>query len=260
MRIALGLEYDGFAFCGWQSQTQGCGIQDYLQRSLSEIAGHAVTVTTAARTDTGVHALLQVVHFDTTARRPLSAWKRGVNSLLPPSISVLWAQSVPEDFHARYSARQRHYRYILLNREARAGTQYGKVGWYHAPLSLSDMQIAAACLLGIHDFSAFRSSECQAATPVRHMHEVSIVQHHDYFVFAFSANAFLQHMIRNIVGCLIYAGSGKYPPEKLAEILASRDRTLAAPTFSPHGLYLYGISYDETWELPKAKPGLVFVD
>lgn len=260
MRIALGLEYDGFAFCGWQSQTQRCGIQDYLQTNLSKIAAHAITVTTAARTDTGVHALLQVVHFDTHAQRPLTAWKRGVNSLLPKSISVQWAMPVGENFHARYSARQRHYRYLLLNRAARPGTQHGKVGWYPMPLNLADMQNAANYLLGEHDFSAFRASECQAATPVRHMHEVSIAKHNDYFVFSFSANAFLQHMIRNIVGCLIYVGSGKYPPATLAEILISRDRTKSAPTFSPYGLYLCGISYDDVWALPAANKDLVFID
>ncbi len=260
MRIALGLEYDGLHFCGWQSQANHCGIQDYLQTALSEIAGHTITVTTAARTDTGVHALGQVIHFDTEAVRPLTAWMRGVNSLLPSSISVQWAKPVAESFHARYSARQRHYRYVLLNRAARPAALHGKVGWYHPPLNLLDMQEAAEFLRGVHDFSAFRASECQATTPVRHMHEVSIVKYNDYFIFAFSANAFLHHMIRNIVGCLIYVGSGKYPTSRLKEILLSRDRTQAAPTFSPHGLYLYGITYDETWDFPRGKNGLLLIE
>lgn len=260
MKIALGLEYNGFSFCGWQSQANRCGVQDYLQASLRVVAGEDITVTTAARTDAGVHALQQVVHFDTGVERPLSAWTRGVNSHLPEAIGVQWAVQVPDAFHARYSATRRHYRYILLNRATRAATQYGKVGWFHQPLKLSDMQQAAELLLGEHDFSAFRSSECQAATPVRHMYSAEIIQYGEHFVFSFSANAFLQHMIRNIVGCLIYVGCGKYPPETLRQILVSRNRGKAAPTFSPHGLYLDGVTYDDVWGLPVSKKGVVLID
>lgn len=250
MRIALGLEYDGGAFYGWQSQTGGRTVQDALQGALSQIAGAAIAVTAAGRTDTGVHALEQVVHFDTEVERPLSAWVRGANALLQDSIAVRWAHPVPEEFHARFSAHGRSYRYLLLNRAVRPAINTGKVGWFHAPLDMVSMQVAASYLLGEHDFSAFRASECQAKSPVKNLQQLDIRQQGDMIVFDLSAGAFLHHMVRNIVGCLVYVGKGKYPPEWIAEVLESGDRSRAAPTFSPDGLYLRRIKYEAKWGLP----------
>lgn len=251
MRVALGIEYDGSDYNGWQIQTSVGTVQGELQKALSSIAGEPIAVTAAGRTDTGVHALEQVVHFDTDVERPLTAWVRGANALLPDSIAVLWAHAVPDDFHARFSAQARSYRYLLLNRPVRSAVQHGKAGWFHAPLDLDRMREAAACLIGEHDFSAFRASGCQARTPVKNLAELDIRLHGDMIVFNLTANAFLHHMVRNIVGCLVYVGKGKYPPSWLAEVLAGRDRSKAAPTFAPDGLYLRHISYDAKWELPQ---------
>lgn len=250
VRIALGLEYNGGAFCGWQSQPEGCGVQDALERALAGIAAEPVRATTAGRTDTGVHALRQVVHFDTAAVRPLSAWVRGVNALLPDSVGVLWAREVPEEFHARFSAFERRYRYRLLNRPVRPALFTGKVGWFHHPLDMEAMARGAAYLVGEHDFSAFRAAECQAKSPVKNLRQLEIRREGDLILFDLAANAFLHHMVRNIVGCLVYVGKGKHPPEWMAGLLESRDRRLAAPTFSPDGLYLTGIGYDPKWGLP----------
>ena len=253
MRIALGVEYDGSPFFGWQSQPDGHTVQDALQAALGGIAGEPVAIIAAGRTDTGVHALEQVVHFDTGVERPLSAWVRGANALLPKSIAVLWAHPVPEEFHARFSAHARSYRYLLINRPVRSAVQYGKVGWFHAPLDVAAMQAAARLLLGEHDFSAFRSSQCQAKSPVKTLAQLDINQHGDTIVFELTAGAFLHHMVRNIVGCLVYIGKGKYPPEWIGEVLAGRERSLAAPTFAPDGLYLSRIKYDDKWSLPQMK-------
>ena len=249
-RIALGLEYDGRSFCGWQTQPQACSIQDALEAALSQIAGEALPVVCAGRTDAGVHALAQVVHFDTEVERPLSAWVRGVNALLPSSVSVCWSRAVAPDFHARYSAVARRYRYLLLNRASRPGLGTGRVGWFHASLGLRQMQQAANLLLGEHDFSAFRAAECQAKSPVRHLSELAIQQHQDLLVFDFRANAFLHHMVRNIVGSLVYVGNGKHPPQWIAEVLKNRERQYAAPTFAPDGLYLSAVEYDAEWAIP----------
>ena len=250
MRIALGLEYDGSSFCGWQSQPSGCGVQDYLERALEQIAGHPLRVVTAGRTDTGVHALGQVVHFDTEVLRPDSAWVRGVNAFLPPSVAIQWSKPVTDDFHARFGAVERAYRYVLLNQTVRPGLMQGKVGWYHLPLDVEAMRVAANMLLGEHDFSAFRAAECQAKSPVKHMRAIEIVQQGNFIVFELRANAFLHHMVRNIVGSLIYVGNGKNNPDWMQSLLACADRTMAAPTFSPAGLYLAKISYDPKWALP----------
>ncbi|TXT24143.1 MAG: tRNA pseudouridine38-40 synthase [Gallionellaceae bacterium] len=249
MRIALGVEYDGSPYSGWQSQPDVPNIQDTLQAALSGIAGGSVSVIAAGRTDAGVHALEQVVHFDTVAERPLSAWVRGTNALLPSSIAVLWAQPVPDEFHARFSAQARSYRYQLINRPVRTASQHGKAGWFHAPLDVGQMREAAQHLLGEHDFSAFRASECQAKTPVKNLAQLDIRKDGDVIVFDLTANAFLHHMVRNIVGCLVYVGKGKHPPEWMKEILESRNRNQAAPTFAPDGLYLRNITYDAKWEL-----------
>ena len=251
MRIALGVEYDGGSYCGWQSQPGGATVQDTLESVLSRIANERVSVVAAGRTDTGVHALEQVAHFDTTADRPLSAWVRGVNTLLPKSIAVRWAHPVPDEFNARFSAEGRSYRYLLVNRSVRSAVHAGRAGWYHLPLDIEAMRAAAQCLLGEHDFSAFRAAECQAKSPVKQMYRIDIQCDGDMLVFDVSASAFLHHMVRNLVGCLVYVGKGKYPPCWLEEVLLSRERRLAAPTFAPDGLYLRRIHYDAKWGLPQ---------
>jgi tRNA pseudouridine38-40 synthase len=254
MRIALGLEYDGSRFCGWQSQPSGCGVQDALEQALSAIAGEPVRTITAGRTDTGVHALAQVVHFDTSAERPLSAWVRGTNALLPDSIGVLWALPVADEFHARFSAKERRYLYLLLNRPVRPALAAGSTGWFHLPLNVEAMQEGADHLIGEHDFSAFRAAECQAKSPVRCMTKLDIRRSGDCIEFDLSANAFLHHMVRNIVGSLVYVGKGKHPPDWIKELLESRDRTRAAPTFAPGGLYLASIAYEPMWGLSENLP------
>ncbi|MCB1916078.1 MAG: tRNA pseudouridine(38-40) synthase TruA [Rhodocyclaceae bacterium] len=249
-RIALGLEYDGRGFTGWQTQPDRRGVQNALEAALGIIADEPVTSVCAGRTDSGVHATVQVVHFDTAAERPLTAWVRGVNSHLPHTVSALWAREVPPDFHARFAARARHYRYLLLNRPVRPGLLTGRVGWYHRPLDAGRMRRAAQCLLGSHDFSAFRAAGCQAASPIRDLRRVAVETRHELIAFDFEANAFLHHMIRNLVGALVYVGSGKWPVERLADVLRGRDRTRAAPTFAPDGLYLCGVEYPPKWPLP----------
>lgn len=250
MRIALGVEYDGSLFFGWQSQPAGRTVQDELQAALSGIADQAIAITAAGRTDAGVHALEQVVHFDTGVERPLSAWVRGVNALLPKSIAVLWAHAVPEEFHARFSAQARSYRYLLINRPVRSAVQYGKVGWFHAPLNVEPMREAAQFLMGEHDFSAFRAAECQAKSPIKNLTQLDITRQGDMIIFDLTAGAFLHHMVRNMVGCLVYVGKGKHPPQWMQQVLQGRERSLAAPTFAPDGLYLRRITYDAKWGLP----------
>ena len=251
MRIALGVEYDGSPYCGWQSQQEVLTVQDTLQRALSQIAGEPIAINAAGRTDAGVHALEQVVHFDTSAERPLTAWVRGVNTMLPGSIAVRWAHPVPDEFHARFSAHGRSYRYLLINRPTRSAIHAGKVGWFHLPLDIDAMRAAAQCLLGEHDFSAFRAAECQAKSPVKHLHQLDISLQGEMLIFDLGANAFLHHMVRNIVGCLVYVGKGKYPPGWLAEVRDGRIRRHAAPTFAPDGLYLRRITYEAKWGLPQ---------
>ncbi len=253
MRIALGVEYDGSGYNGWQSQPDVPNVQDALQRALSGIAGEDISILAAGRTDTGVHALEQVVHFDTGVHRPLSAWVRGTNAMLPRDIAVLWAHAVPDEFHARFSAQARSYQYVLVNRPSRIGVHHGKVGWFHAPLDVAAMREAARYLLGEHDFSSFRAAECQAKTPVKILTRLDIQQRGDTIFFDLTANAFLHHMVRNIVGCLIYVGKGKHPPSWMKEVLEQRNRIHAAPTFAPDGLYLQRIHYDPKWNLPQLK-------
>jgi tRNA pseudouridine38-40 synthase len=250
VRYALGVEYDGAAYFGWQTQLHADTVQDALERALSLVAGCAVKTTCAGRTDAGVHALMQVVHFDVEVSRPDSAWVRGTNANLPPHVSVTWARRVPENFHARFSALARHYRYLLLNHPVRPALLHGKVGWHHSPLDLDAMRVAANSLLGEHDFSAFRASECQAKSPVRTLRRLDIIVEGDLIVFDLEANAFLHHMVRNIVGALVYVGNGRQPPSWMDEILVGRDRAKAAPTFDSAGLYLSGVEYGPEWSLP----------
>jgi len=258
MKFAIGLSYCGAGMEGWQSQPSGNTVQDHLARALSEISGEPITVTGAGRTDAGVHASAQVAHFETSVERPESAWVRGANSLLPEEIAVQWATPVPGDFHARYSAVSRSYRYVLYNHPVRPALLAGRTGWFHLPLDLEKMRKAVDRLIGEHDFSSFRSAECQAKSPVRVVQSAGIRASGAYFLFDFTANAFLHHMIRNIVGCLVYVGKGNQPPQWISELIAARDRRLAAPTYSAEGLYLSGVRYDARWSLPAFPPMMPF--
>jgi len=250
MRYALGISYDGYHFCGWQSQPNMCGVQDALESAIASVAQHEVRVHAAGRTDTGVHALGQVIHFDTSAARPLSAWVRGVNAHLPDTVRVEWVREVDEGFHARFSAFSRSYQYLLYCAPVAPALMATKAGWFHLPLDFSAMHEAAGYLKGEHDFSAFRASECQAKSPVRTLTQAEVREAGKYFIFEFSANAFLQHQVRNMIGALIYVGKGAHPPTYIKELLQKRDRTLSPPTFSPSGLYLTSVGYDEKWNLP----------
>jgi len=247
----LGLEYDGAGFHGWQSQASGRGVQDSLEQALAGIGGVPTRLHAAGRTDRGVHASMQVAHFDPLQERPVQAWVRGVNALLPRELAVRWACPVSSDFHARFSALARSYSYLLLNAPTRPALAHRRAGWFHSPLDVEAMRAGARLLLGEHDFSAFRGAQCQAATPVRTLHELSIERCADYLRFDLRANAFLHHMVRNIVGSLVYVGAHRQPPEWLAELLSGRDRNRAAPTFAADGLYLTGVEYDGKWGLPE---------
>ena len=262
MKIALALEYDGSRYHGWQTQPGCLSLQVTLEEALSKIAcDKKIKVVAAGRTDAGVHALSQVVHFETSIIRPQTAWVRGVNALLPPDMSVLWACGVDNQFHARHSALERYYVYYLLNRPSRPGLNQHKVGWFHEPLNIENMQEAACHLLGEHDFSTFRTAECQAKNPIRNLSILTITRQEDLIKFEFRANGFLHHMVRNIVGSLVYVGAGRNRPNWIETLLLSRDRKLAAPTFSPHGLYLAEVKYDLCWNLPKlnVSPGRIVV-
>lgn len=250
VRYALGLEYDGQSFFGWQKQPDLTTVQGCVEHALGVIAGHPIQTVASGRTDTGVHALAQVIHFDTTSLRPDSAWVRGANANLPDAVRILWVKKVPLTFHARFSAMRRQYKYILYNAPVAPAVMHGKVGWFHLPLSLPIMQQAIQHLLGEHDFSAFRAANCQAQSPIRHMHAVSIHQSGCYIVFEFSANAFLYHQVRNMIGALIYVGKGKLTPDQFKELLVSRERRHAPPTFQPDGLYLSAVEYAPDWNLP----------
>lgn len=250
MRIALGVEYCGTSFHGWQSQPQGNTVQDVLEAALAAIAGERTTVICAGRTDAGVHATQQVVHFETAVSRPLTAWIRGVNAHLPDGVAVRWAHPVDDEFHARFSARGRRYRYLMLNRPQRPGLWQGRVGWFHLPLDVAAMQSAAQQLIGEHDFSSFRAAGCQAKTPIKTLWRADVTQRGDMIFFDFEASAFLHHMVRNLVGSLVYVGKGVQSPAWMAELLQVCDRKVAAPTFSPDGLYFRGPIYEPHWGLP----------
>ncbi len=249
-RIAIGLEYDGRGFCGWQTQPGGCGIQDHLERAIAIIHGGPVRTIVAGRTDTGVHALAQVVHFDAEQVRPAQAWVRGVNSHLPTGVSVLWAKRVPIEFDARRAALERTYRYVLLNRPVRPTLLAGRVGWVFGYLDEAAMAEAAKLLEGTHDFTAFRAAECQARTPVRDLRHTSVSRQGEFIFFEFRANAFLHHQIRNMVGALVWVGLKRRPREWIGELLDSRNRAHGAATFAPDGLYLAGVRYDHIFGLP----------
>jgi len=253
-RLALGIRYRGTAYQGWQSQPGGRTVQDHLELALSQFTGQAVRTVCAGRTDTGVHAVNQVVHLDAPVQREPFSWVRGTNRYLPEDMAVQWCVPVPSDFHARNSATGRRYRYRLLQSSVRPSLDAGLCGWAFMPLDGQAMRQAAALLIGEHDFSAFRAAECQAASPVKTLREVRIslqlTLSGTEWQFDFEASAFLHHMVRNIMGCLVLVGQGRRPAEWMAEVLASRSRQLAAPTFSSAGLYFLGPSYGACWGLP----------
>jgi tRNA pseudouridine38-40 synthase len=250
MRLALGICYRGQAYHGWQSQPDGCTVQDHVEKALSAFADRPVVTVCAGRTDTGVHALNQVVHVDTELQRETFSWVRGSNRYLPHDIAVQWCQPVAAGFHARNSARGRRYRFVLLESPVRPALEHGLVGWVFRPLDGQAMQSAAQLLLGEHDFSSFRAANCQSHTPVKTLRRIDIQRRGAYWYFDFDANAFLYHMVRNIMGCLVAIGQGARPPAWLAEVLAARHRDAAAPTFPPDGLYFVGPYYDESHAIP----------
>jgi tRNA pseudouridine38-40 synthase len=255
-RIALGLQYVGTGWNGYQKQPCRHTIQDSLEIALETFACTKLATTCAGRTDAGVHALEQVIHFDTELARPMASWVRGTNAFLPDSIAVRWAAEVaPEldgqDFHARYSARSRTYHYVLYNNPIRSALMAGRAGWVFRPLDVERMREAARHLIGLHDFSSFRAASCQANTPVKDMQEISIERRGDLIVFTVRASAFLHHMVRNLVGALVYVGTGRHAPDWMADVLAARNRDAAAPTFMPDGLYFAKIDYDPKWGLPQ---------
>ena len=250
MRLALGLQYDGAAFHGWQTQADGQTVQVAVEQALAQLAGAEVPTVCAGRTDAGVHATYQVVHIDPPVLRPLNAWVRGVNRFLPEAAAVRWAVRVPDSFHARFGAVARRYDYWLLNDPVRSPLLARRAGWLARPLQLEPMRRAAALLVGRHDFSAFRSAECQAASPVRELRELGIERFGNLIRFRLVANAFLHHMVRNLVGTLVYVGLGRQPPQWVGEVLRGGDRRAAAPTFAAAGLYLTGVEYDPSFGLP----------
>jgi tRNA pseudouridine38-40 synthase len=250
VRLALGISYNGQAYEGWQSQRSGRTVQDRLEAALGQFTTHAVSTVCAGRTDAGVHGLMQVVHFDTTLEREQSSWVRGPNRYLPADIAVEWARAVPAAFHSRGSATARRYSYLLLESPVRPSVDAGRVGWVYRPLDGDAMRLAATALLGEHDFTSFRASACQARGPVKTLQRLDIARRGAYWRFDFEADAFLHHMIRNIMGCLLAIGQGMQPAAWMTQVLAALDRDAAAPTFPAAGLYFLGPVYDAHWNLP----------
>jgi tRNA pseudouridine38-40 synthase len=249
-RIALGIEYDGSRYSGWQRQTKAPSVQATIENALSKVADEAITVFCAGRTDAGVHAYGQVIHFDTASLRNHLAWVRGANTYLPKDIRVLWCKEVPGDFDARRSAFARQYRYVIYNREISPGIMHQGKTWVFAKLNIQVMQEALHCLLGEHDFTSFRAAECQAKTAIRCITHVDINQMNHYITISITANAFLHHMVRNIVGTLVQIGKGNYAPDWMNTVLQAKDRRKAGMTAPPNGLYLERVSYDAKFELP----------
>jgi tRNA pseudouridine38-40 synthase len=257
-RVAVALEYDGAPFAGWQTQQAGvASVQETAEGAFSQVAAEPVSLVCAGRTDAGVHAIGQVVHFDTSTVRAERGWILGANSNLPDSVSVRWARTVPGHFHARYSAEARTYRYLILNRLGRSALAAQRMALIHRPLDVERMAAAAALLLGEHDFSAFRAAGCQARSPVRRLYDLQIWRGADQVVIEATANAFLHHMVRNLVGLLLDVGVGKAPPEWAGTVLASRDRTLSSPTAPAAGLYFWKVRYPQAFGLPEEAAGPV---
>ncbi len=256
MRLALGISYRGQAYQGWQSQPDGNTVQDRIEAALASFATAPVPTVCAGRTDAGVHALNQVIHVEAPVERLDVSWVRGTNRFLPADIAVQWCQPVSPAFHARYSAHGRRYVYLLLEAATRPALEAGAVGWSFRPLDGEAMRDAAARLVGEHDFSAFRSAQCQAASPVKTLRAISIHKRGAYWRFEFDASAFLHHMVRNLMGCLVAVGTGAKPAHWLGDVLASKRRALAAPTFSAAGLYFVGPYYDAAHGIPVHTPAM----
>ena len=254
-RIAAGLEYDGRAYSGWQTQPGLITVQETLERALARVSDSPIACICAGRTDAGVHAAAQVVHFDSAAQRSERGWRLGANTYLPPDVSVTWVREVPEHFHARYSALARSYRYVILNRDSRPGLASGRATWERRALDVPRMHAAAQALVGEHDFSAFRAVECQAKSPVRRVDSLSVARHDEWVTLEITANAFLHHMVRNVAGLLISVGHGESQPERVATVLAARDRKINAATAPPDGLYLAAVRYPSEFGLAGSGPG-----
>lgn len=254
MRVALGLSYNGSNYEGWQSQPSGRTLQDRLEFALAKVAGAPIRVHCAGRTDAGVHALMQVVHFDSPVPRREQSWVRGCNTHLPRDMAVEWALEVPESFHCRSMASSRRYAYVLRQSTVRTSVETGRMGWSYRSLDHDRLLAAMNVLRGEHDFSAFRAAECQALSPVKNLFRLDVSWHPAsdgaYWRFDFEANAFLHHMIRNIMGCLLMVGDGRKDVAWLQYVLAAKSRRLAAPTFPADGLYFLGPRYDERWRIP----------
>lgn len=258
MKIALGIEYDGSKYFGWQRQEKVASIQASLENALSKVANESINLFCAGRTDAGVHATGQVIHFETQAKRAETAWTMGVNTHLPSDIAVTWSQIVDEDFHARFSALARRYRYIIYNHAYRPAILNKGLTHYHYPLDEMKMQRSAQYLLGENDFSAFRAAQCQSLSPCRNIHHINVSRQGRYVVVDIKANAFVHHMVRNIVGSLIEVGNGNHAENWIQELLYSKDRKLAAATAKPEGLYLVEVYYPSQYALPKIPTGPLF--
>ncbi len=250
-RIVLGVEYDGSRFSGWQWQPNQRSVQSVLEQALSKVANHPVTVMCAGRTDAGVHALEQVVHFDTSVQRDLQSWLLGGNSNLPDEVRIIWVKPAVADFHARYSAIARFYRYIICNRSVKSALLARQMTWCYYPLAAEKMHEAAQCLVGSRDFSSFRAQGCQSKSPCRDLYFVDVYRKEDRVIMDISANAFLHHMVRNIAGALMEVGTGKRPVEWVASLLALKNRTLAGVTAPPDGLYLGAVFYPEQYGIAR---------
>jgi len=259
-RIALGIEYKGARYRGWQRQESGVpSVQAALEKALSQVAAEPVSLMCAGRTDAGVHASGQVVHFDTRVERPLKAWIMGGNANLPPDISVTWAKVMPAEFHARFKAFARRYRYVIYNDPIRPAHLAEEVTWNHRPLDVARMREAAAHLVGTHDFTSFRAVQCQAKSPVKTVHHLEVIEHGRFIVIDVRANAFLHHMVRNFAGVLMTIGAGEREPDWVAEVLAARDRRAGGVTAHPYGLYLVQVEYPPEFELPQRYLGPHFL-
>ncbi len=258
MRIALGIEYDGHEFYGWQSQADLQTIQGCLEAAVADVADEKIALICAGRTDAGVHAIGQVVHFNTNASRSPHAWTLGTRTLLPPTISVRWSQTVDDEFHARFSATARSYRYIIYNSPIRTAILASRVTCYPHPLAVERMRAAVPCLLGLQDFSSFRSTQCQSKTPIRNLHSITITRQADFVIIDLKANAFLHHMVRNITGVLLRIGSGRLEPAAMREIMQAKNRKAAFETALPNGLYFVSVDYPEPYAFPKTPHSLLF--
>ena len=257
IRIALGLEYDGTAYAGWQTQRSSPSIQSLVEGALSPVAAAPVNIICAGRTDAGVHACGQIAHFDTEARRSERGWVLGANTSLPGDINVAWARPVPRHFHARYSAEARTYRYYVFNRPVRSALAARSAAWIRQPLDHERMNSATSALVGSHDFSAFRSAASQGHSPIRRIEALSVERHGDFVLIQITANAFLHHMVRNIAGLLIAIGQGDKDPGWAASVLESKDRAQAGPTASAEGLYLWFVRYPRAFELPPTRSVMI---